>query len=312
MTKTKLPTFRKWAARLAERRRALFAAVLVAASISIAHESLRRYFAAPLACDQPCKNGVDCEPLSLNVEIKPKRVKAGAPHSLWYRVELKNRSCRRLGVLNAQAFVDSKTLFWKSGGLWVTVTGPDGRELKQLPLPRPDGGARWDFGSAQGQKIFPGGVIHPYRKDDAAYQQALRSGKLDGNWFLELDPGEAFATIPSKLHPYRIVATSSSRGGGFGHGFAWVDVDDAPPFPSPPQGFQIFDRYAFNRPGRYSIKFGYDAEPAFETVNPHWEALSKPVQNQLVKIGLRPGFGLKIRATKVRLETAPQFVEVLP
>lgn len=312
MTKTKLPTFKKWAAKLAERRRALFAAVLVAASISIAHESVRRYFAAPLACDQPCKDGTDCEPLGLSVEIKPKRIKAGAPHSLWYRAELKNRSCRRLGVLNAQAFVDSKTLFWKSGGLWLTVTGPDGRELQQLPLPPPDGGARWDFGSAQGQKIFSGGAIHPYRKDDAAYQQALRSGKLDGNWFLALDPGETFATIPSKLRPYRIVATSSSRGGGFAHGFAWVDVDDAPPFPAPPQGFQVFDRYAFTRPGRYSIKFGYDAEPAFETVNPHWEALSKPVQNQLAKIGLRPDFGLKIRATKVRLETAPQFVEVLP
>lgn len=312
MTKTKLPTFSKWAAKLVELRRAIFAALFVTACLAIAHESLRRYFAAPLACDQPCPEGVDCDPLSLSVEVKPVRIKAGTPHALWYRAELKNRSCRRLSVLNAQAFVDSKELFWKTSGLWVAVTGPDGREFKQLDLPQPDGGAMWDFGPAKGQSIFPSGTIHPYRKDQAVYQEAIRSGKLDENWYLNLDPGESFATIPSKFRPYRILATSSSRGGGFSHGYTWVDADDAPSFPAPPEGFQAFDRYAFKRPGRYSFKFGYDAEPAFETVNPNWEALSKSVQNWFTKLGLRPDYGLKIDAAKVRLETAPKIIEVLP
>lgn len=312
MTDMTLPTFRRWAAKLVEQRRIVITVLLVAACLAVAHESLRRYFAAPLACDQPCPEGIDCDPLSLSVDVKPARIKAGAPHALWYRAELKNRSCRRLSALNAQAFVDSKKLFWKSGGLWVTVIGPNGREFKQLPLPQPDGGARWDFGSAQGQKIFPGGTIHPYREDDAVYQKALRSGKLDGDWYIVLYPGESFATIPSKLRPYRIVATSSTRGGGFSHGYAWVDADDAPSFPAPPEGFQAFDRYSFNRPGRYSMTFGYDAEPNYMTVHPHWEALPKAVQVWLTKIGLHPKYGLKFSKTAIHLKTAPQIIEVLP
>lgn len=312
MTKTKLPTFSKWAAKLVERRRTVYVALFVAASFAAAHESLRRYFAAPLDCDQPCPEGVDCDPLSLSVEVKPVRIKAGTPHALWYRAELKNRSCRRLGTLNAQAFVDSKELFWKTSGLWVAVTDPDGREFKQLDLPRPDGGTRWDFGSAQGQSIFPGGTIHPYRKDQAVYQEAVRSGKLDENWYLVLDPGESFATIPSKLRPYRIVATSSSRGGAFSHGYAWVDADDAPSFPAPPEGFQAFDRYSFKRPGRYSIRFGFIAEPFITIVHPHWEALPESVQKWLAKIGLRPERSRKFWEAKVSLETAPQVVEVRP
>ncbi len=312
MPKTKLPTFRKWAAKLVERRRALFAALFVTVCFAIAHESLRRYFAAPLDCDQPCREGVDCEPLSLSVEVKPAKIKAGAPHALWYRAELRNRTCQRLGGLNAGAFIDSKELLGKTSGLWITVTGPDGRELKRLPRPQADGGARWDFGSAQGQKTFPGGTIHPYREDEAVYQKALRSGKLSDNWFLHLDPGEAFATIPSKLRPYRIVATSSSRGGGFSHGYAWVDADAAPSFPVPPVGFQAFDRYLFKHPGRYSVRFGYVAEPSFMTVNPHWEVLSKSIQKWLSKIGLSPDYGLRFSKTEIRLETAPQVIEVLP
>lgn len=295
-----------------ERRRALLAALFAAACLAVAYESFKRYLAAPLSCDQPCPDGVNCEPISLTVEVKPTRIKARAAHALWYRAELKNRSCRRLGSLPANAFVDSKDLFWKTSGLWVSVTGPDGREHKQSPLPQADGGARWDFGSAKGQKIFTGGTIHPYRADEAVYQEALRSRRLNENFFLRLDPGETFATIPSKLHPYRIVAVSSTRGEGFSHGFAWTDADDAPTFPAPPEGFQAFDRYSFSRPGRYSIRFGYVAEPSFEIVRPHWEALSKSTQKLLAKIGLAPGKSFQIRAATIRLETAPQIIEVLP
>lgn len=312
MTKTKLPTFRKWAGKFAGRSRAILAAVLVAACFAIAHESLRRYFAAPLACDQPCPDGVGCDPLSLNVEVKPTRIKVGAPHALWYRAELKNRSCRRLSGLNVGAFVDSKELLGKTGGLWVTVIGPDGREIERLPLPQPDGGIAWDYGSKQGHKIVPGGTIHPYRKDQAVYQEALRSGKLDANWHTALYPGESFTTIPAKLRPYRIVATSSSKYGGISDGIAWVDADDAPSFPAPPEGFQTFDRYAFKRPGRYSFKFGYVAEPNFMTVHPHWEALSKSIQKRLAKVGLKPDYILIFSETAIRLETAPQFIEVQP
>ncbi|MBI2788810.1 MAG: hypothetical protein HYX59_09025 [Elusimicrobia bacterium] len=312
MTTTKLPTFSKWADHIAKRKRAILAVLFIVVCVAVARESLRRYLAAPPACDQPCPEGLGCDPLSLNVEVKPTRIKAGEPHALWYRAELKNRTCRRLSVLNAKAFVDSEKLFRKSGGLWVSVTGPDGHEIKQLPLPQPDGGARWDFGSAQGQKIFPEGTIHPYRSDEQSYQEARRSGKLDEDWYIVLHPGESFATIPSQLRPYRIVAASSNRSGGFSHGYAWVDADDAPPFPKPPEGFQAFDRYSFDRPGRYSIKFGYDAEPSFMTVKPRWESLPKPVQHWLAKLGLWPDYDLKLDAAKVRLETSPQVIEVRP
>lgn len=312
MPKKKLPTFSKWAAKLVERRRPLIAALFVVACFAVAHEALRRYFAAPLVCDQPCPDGVGCDPISLSVEIKPARIKAGAQHALWYRAELKNRTCRRLSVLNAEAFIDPDKQFSKSNGLWTTVTGPDGRELKRLSTSQADGGVAWDFGSAKGRKIFPGGTIHPYRIDEPIYQQALRSGQLGDNWFIVLKPGETFATIPSRIRPYRIVATSSSEGGGISDGFAWVDADDAPSFPTPPEGFQAFDRYSFKRPGRYSIQFGYVAEPGFMTVLPHWEGLPKPVQKWLGKIGLWPDYGLKFSKTKIRLQTPPQIIEVLP
>jgi hypothetical protein len=314
MKKTKLPTFSKWADNLTKHKRAIRAVLLVAVCAAVAHESLRRYLAAPPVCDQPCPEGLGCDPLSLSVKVKPTRIKAGEPHALWYRAELKNRSCRRLSVLRAHAFVDSKELSSSHlrRGLWVSVTGPDGHEIKQLPLPQADGGARWDFGSAQGQKIFPEGMIHPYRSDEESYQEARRSGKLDEHWYIELKPEESFATIPSQLRPYRIVAASSNKYGGFSHGYAWVDADDAPPFPKPPEGFQAFDRYSFNRPGRYSIKFGYDAEPAFEDVRPHWESLPKPVQHWLAKLGLRPDYSIKLDAAKVRLEAPPQIIEVRP
>jgi len=311
MNKTKLPTFRKWAARLAERKRGLLCLVGIAASLALAHEALRRYFATPLECNQPCRDGLNCEPLSLSVEVKPKRIKVGVPHSLWYRVELKNRSCQRVSVLDAGAFIDSQKLLLKTSGLWVSVTGPDGRELERLPYPRADGGMAWDYGTTKGRKTFGEGTIHPYRMDEYFYQRARRAGRLSDDWYTALDPGESFVTIPSKLGPYRIVATSSTKYGAISHGSAWVDTDDAPSFPSPPADFQSFDRYSFNRPGKYVLRVGFVAKPSFETGHPYWEALSKSAQRWFEMFRLRPKYGIRLNATKVSIETPPHVIEVV-
>lgn len=312
MTKPNVPTLQKWAAKLAEQKRTALVLLIAALCLAVVHESLKRYLAAQPPCDQPCPSGLDCAPLSLSAEIKPRRIKAGTPYALWYRVELKNRSCRRLAMLPVSAFIDSQELLGNSRGLWISVTAPDGRELERMPKPQADGGVAWDYGSEKGRKISTGGTIHPYRADRTAYERARRSGKLESGEYLVLDPGDSFASIPSKLNPYRIVATSMSKDGAFADGISWIDAADAPSFPEPPEGFQSFDRYTFQRPGRYSLNFGYVAKPSFEIVHPHWDSLSESTRHLLRSFGLQPTSSPAVRTTRISLETPPQVVEVVP
>jgi hypothetical protein len=271
MIRNKLPTFHKWGKKLLEYRRAIFIALLVLGGREVACIYLKQYYAVILPCDQPCQDAVSCDPLEFAFEVAPTKIKLGQPYYLWYRAKLKNRSCRRLEGIYVDGLVDSKELRKSNMGLWVAAAGPDGREVERLPIPGPDGGISWNYGNAKGIAISTEGVIYPYQPNFEFIGKLRASKKLDGD-FVDLEPGETFETITPVLRPYRIVATSfRTEDGGIGDGYRWVKVENPPKFPTPPEGFNFLDRYAFARPGRYTIKAGFVDKLHVYRVFSRWE-----------------------------------------
>lgn len=275
MKKDNLPTFRRWGAKLLERRRAIIIVLLILGCHSAVSRYLEQYYAVILPCDQPCQDAVSCDPLEFTFKVTPTKVKLGQPNFLWYRAQLKNQSCRRLRSVYVKEFLDSENLAKSTIGLWVAVTGPDGREVERLPPPRPDGGISWDYGGTKGVDISTQGTIHPYEPNFAFIVQLLNSEKFGGDYFVGLEPGEIFSTVSPILHPHRIVAASfRTEDGGIGDGYRRVHVENPPKYPEPPNGFNLLDRYAFDRPGRYTIKAGFIGKLSAYPVFTRWEQSS--------------------------------------
>lgn len=271
MIQNELPTFRRWGKKLLEWRRAITIAVLVLGVHYAGTYYLKRYYAGIVPCDQPCQDGISCDPLELTFEVKPTRLRMGEPHYLWYRARITNRSCRRISPIAVDEFLDSTKLGDDAMFFGVAVTGPDGRKVERLPVPGPDGGIAWNYGESDGVSISTEGTIYPYQPDYEKILRLYKTGKVDELDFVELKPGESFETITSVLRPYRIVATSvRTDDGGVAHGYGRVRAEDSPAFPEPPESFIYLDRYKFNRPGRYSIQARYSQEITLYPVYTRW------------------------------------------
>lgn len=272
MTGNELPTFRRWGRKLLEWKRAIVIALLLIGAHYAGTNYLKGYYAVILPCEQPCQDAISCDPLEFTFEITPAKIKLGQPYYLWYRARLKNRSCREIAPISSSGFLDSEKLSRIASHLWVTVTSPDGREIERLPVPRPDGGISWDYGSSRGVDISTEGTIHPYQPDFERINRLIKSGELKEPGYVDLMPGDVFQTIAPVLQPYRIVATSvRTEDGGLAHGYRWVMVDNPPKFPTPPEGFNLLDRYEFKRPGRYIITAGFWDEFAVDPIFSRWD-----------------------------------------
>lgn len=272
MIRNELPTFRKWGKKLLVWRRAIIIALLMLGIHRVGTNYFKQYYAVIVPCDQPCQDAISCDPLEFTFEITPTKIKLGQPYYLWYRARIKNRTCRKLSPIAVDGFLDSKDLRKIASHLWVTVTGPDGREVERLPVPRPDGGISWDYGSTRGVDISTEGTIHPYQPNFEQIRRLRKSAKLKEPGYVALMPGEAFETITPTLRPYRIVATSfRTEDGGIADGYRWVQAANPPKFPTPPEGFNILDRYTFTRPGRYAINAGYRDTMAIYPIFARWE-----------------------------------------
>ena len=274
MGNIKLPTFSRWGKKIYARKRGILIALLLWICFLAYRESVRRYFSVPLSCDQPCPAMSGCEPLSLTLEIAPSKLKLGESPNLWYRAKLTNRTCMHLSVINAEGFVDSSDLrnVGPHAGLWLSVIGPDGKEVTRNPKPGPDGGIAWSYEGSKGVDVSTLGVIHPYQPNFVAIDRLRALKKLSDSYFADLEPGESFVTIEPVVRPYRIVATSfRTDDGGFADGFGKVAVENPPNFPIPPKEFNVLDRYVFSRPGRYRVRAGYRTGLLSSKVYPHWE-----------------------------------------
>lgn len=270
MNKDNLPTFQRWGVKILERKRAIAIVLLILCVKHFGTNYRKEYYAAIQPCDQPCQDAISCDPIEFTFESSPAKIKLGQPYYLWYRAQIKNRSCREATILDVKGFLDSQELRKIGSDLWVTVTGPDGQEIERLPVPRPDGGIAWDYAGATGVDISTEGTIHPYQPNFGLIKQLRDSGKLKG--YVSLNPGETFETIAPVLKPYRIVATSvQTEDGGIADGYRWVPVENPPMFPTPPEGFNILDRYKLTRPGRYSITAGFRGKVVIYPIFARWE-----------------------------------------
>lgn len=307
MTKQNLPTFRKWLMKLSDHRTAIIVVILLFGGLKILHESLDRYFAVIQSCDQPCQDAVSCEPLELEFSVSPTQIKLKQSDFVWYRARLKNRSCRLLESVSVDGFIDSDELSEVGRHLWVSVQGPDGREVKRLPVPGPDGGIAWNYSGFKGISVATGGAIHPYQPNLEVLERIRRSNRHGTMNIVALAPGEAFETVAPVLRPYRIVASSVRRSdGGLTDGYRQVPVQNPPKFPTPPEGFNILDRYLFSQPGRYTIRAGFVDEIRLYPVYARWEKLPSWLQGLLWRV--RPLSGGESR--KVALSAQPQVIEV--
>lgn len=254
------------------RKRAIVIVLLILGVKHFGTNYLKEYYAVIQPCDQPCQDAISCDPIEFTFEASPAKIRLGQPYYLWYRAQVKNRSCREVTILSVNGFLDSKELRKIGSDLWVTVTGPDGREIERLPVPRPDGGISWDYAGAKGVEISTEGTIHPYQPNFGLIDHLRDSGKLKEPGYVNLNPGETFGTITPVLRPYRIVATSMrTEDGGIADGYRWVQVENPPKFPTPPEGFNILDRYKLTRPGRYSITGGFRGKIVIYPIFSRWE-----------------------------------------
>ncbi|UPT74256.1 MAG: hypothetical protein M0D55_00335 [Elusimicrobiota bacterium] len=271
--------------------------------------ALGKYAAYVPSCDMPCPDPLACAPLALSLKVSPEKLKKG--EVLWHRIEIQNQSCRILGAVQGGGFVESTDLARRDLGLWLSIVGPDGKELKRLPRHPADGGAAWNLGGEKGRVQFQSGTIHPYRFNRASYKTLLASKILDDNWFLTLKPGHSFSTIPSEVRPYRIVTAVSDLDGGSAHGYGYADVENPPFFPLPPEGFRETDRFDLSKPGRYSIRAGFNGRPSFKRLYPHWEAFPVGIKKLLHATRLAPDSQWVINELKVSIETPPVEIEVV-
>jgi len=309
MKSDNLPTFKKWGAKMLAWKRAIIITLLIVGAHSVVRNYLKEYYAVILPCDQSCQDGINCAPLEFSFEVVPMTIKLSQPSMLWYRARIKNRSCRQIAPVSVDEFLRSTELLEIASNLWVTVKDSAGREIERLPLPFPDGGISWDYGSAKGADVSTTGTIYPYQPNFEAIKRLRDSGKLKGSGYVSLDPGEAFETITSVLRPYRILTTSSrTEDGGIMHGYRWMDVENPPKFPTPPEGFIFLDRYKFNRPGRYSITAGYRRKVSVYPVFKRWEDSSHWLD--LISWGTYPS-SLNSTEHEVNLVSPPVFIQVI-
>lgn len=311
MTTTKLPTLYKWASELLAHRRAILIALLFFGAFMIIRKNLKRYFAVVLSCDQPCQDAVSCDPLELTFEVIPQKISVAQPQPLWYRAQLKNRSCRILRELYVKEFLDSTRLKQSTMGLWVTVTDQAGQEVERRPIPGPDGGIAWHYGASQGTNVSTQGIIYPYQPDYGLIEELRLSKKMGDTDFIALDPGESFASIPFRLRPYRILAASVKIGDGIGDGTAKIAVKNPPDFPQPPEGYSLLDGYALKRLGHYRVTAGFEAEVRILPVYSRWASAPRWLRPFLRQIGLQPELYRKSDRRKVSIVAPSIPLEVI-
>lgn len=309
--KKRLPTILYWGDNLLKRKRGITIAFALFCGIMIIRESMMRYYDVIPPCDQPCQDAVNCDPLQFSFEVRQSRIKSRQPQDLWFRAEIKNRSCRRLESIYVKEFLNPTDLNKSTAGLWVSVTGPDGKELPRRPVPAPGGGMPWDNGSARRAQTSTQGTIYPYQPDMDIVKKIRLSKKMEDLDFIALDPGESFVTVPFRLQPYRKSVVSIKTGDAVGDGIAKVPVKDPPPFPQPPDGFSLLDRYVFPNPGLYQVTSGFIGRLQLYSIYGRWEQTPGWLRSIFWEIGIHPKDEWQHQKREVSLVAPPVTIEAV-
>lgn len=178
----------------------------------------RWMYIADAACDQPCQDLGDevvasvtdpierkihkakCEPLSLKLELLEPKIRASWKAPLWYRVTMKNVSCRGLGTFNGRAFTDGIPSSRRSDyDIVQDTSGNDGGFWKEFA----GDGAQWKLRDAAQIKNTPIERIIPYIGDLEASKRMGREFGMNEYGRFDLQPGQEVQTASPKLLPRR-------------------------------------------------------------------------------------------------------------
>lgn len=232
----------------------------------------RRMYMADAACDQPCRDLGDevvaqvtgqverkiykakCEPLSLKLELLEPKVRASWKTPLWYRVTVKNLSCRGLGSFHGGAFLNGTANSPPAGYDVVRDTDVFG-------------GGIWDEFAADGDqwnerdeaqvKNTPIERIIPYLKDFGASKRMRRELGMNDNYWFDLLPGQQVQTASPKLLPRRyIVGHEHALNSGVPaivKAARKMVFPDNPGYQNPPAGGYLYQFLLHPRKGRFRV-----------------------------------------------------------
>lgn len=193
----------------------------------------------------------ECSPLETTLAIKTTPGPAGRGVAVWYRAEMKNRTCQviRLGsdfFLNND---DAAAAIRTGIGPRLIITDSDGHALPPTSAldSRPLG-----VSSVEAE-------IHPYHNDLSALLPIAGTtfSKNNPTLFSEeitLSPGSSAATSPSVLEPYRLEFRSVQTQKFVGTRQVPVPAENGAVkmrYAVPPPGFRRLTEYDLARPGKY-------------------------------------------------------------
>lgn len=199
--------------------RLLLAVVVGYAAFAAAYLPAYRWmYMAEAACDQPCRDfgheevarvegalipriyKPKCEPLSLKLELREPKIRASWKAPLWYRLTMKNTSCRGLGSFDGDAFLEGMPSSPPAG--YDVVRDTDGyRGGFWMESDIKDAG--WDERNGAEVKKTPIERIIPYIGDFDAYKRMKREFGMDEYVKFDLRPGQQVQTASPKLLPRR-------------------------------------------------------------------------------------------------------------
>lgn len=179
----------------------------------------RHMYMAEASCDEPCNDfsgeeaarvaeaagdrkiyTVKCEPLSLKLELLEPKVRASWQTPLWYRLTMKNASCRGIGPFQGEAFLDGIPSSRPAGFDVIRATSQyDGRFWDEFA----GDGDVWNERDSAKVKGTPIADIIPYLGDPAAFKRMRRELGMDEYAWFDLLPGQQVQTATPILLPRR-------------------------------------------------------------------------------------------------------------
>lgn len=286
--------------RLVPHRRWIVVASTVALSWIIARVSIALLDYAP-RCDQPCSlaaldsndKSLPCEPLELRLHIGSPLPRARRESTVFYRLEVVNRSCELL-EFSPDRFIWNlgEAARRSSRAYLIDVEDHFGTPINQLKPEKRSPIALY--------KDRPGSLD--------AFASRL-GARRDKTGFLRLLPGDSVSTAGAVLSPHKfeIADMPADPSGRVGSGYVAVTVPAPVDAVPPPEGFTALTSVRLPRPGRYRVSARLDRFQVWvRPAHPLRRFVPGVIRDSLALLGVwndRP-------ARRIELSTRPTAVEI--